>query len=82
MATRKTSDAERRAELTRRRADRAIARELSRGADGRISFGPPIALGAGAPAMYPVLAPASSGFAAVWTAGAGDGSTIGFDTIR
>jgi hypothetical protein len=59
----------------------AVVRELRREAGDRVAFGEPVTLATQEPAVYPVLAPTSSGLVAAWTAGSGDWSTIAVRTL-
>ena len=59
----------------------AVVRELRREAGDRVAFGEPVTLATQEPAVYPVLAPTSSGLVAAWTAGSGDSSTIAVRTL-
>jgi hypothetical protein len=59
----------------------AALRELRRDPGDRISFGNPVMLAAQGPAVYPVVAPMTTGLAAAWTAGSGASSTIGVRAV-
>lgn len=50
--------------------------------EGRVTPGPLVRLGGDSAAIYPVIASVGDAFIAAWTAGAGDGSTIGVRRLR
>ena len=54
----------------------AVARVLTRGADGSPTFGEVITLDTDGAAVYPVLAATSRGLVAVWTTGSGEQSAV------
>jgi hypothetical protein len=60
---------------------RKAAVSLLRPAAGGDMFAPPTLLGEGESAMYPVLASTANGLIAVWTAGSGDSTAIGFRVL-
>jgi len=54
----------------------AVARVLTRGADGSAAFGDVITLDTDGVAAYPVLAATTRGLVAVWTTGSGEQSKV------
>jgi hypothetical protein len=54
----------------------AVARVLTRGADGSATFGEVITLDTDGSAVYPVLAATTRGLVAVWTTGSGEQSAV------